>query len=165
MLGREQLDVINKIYDDAVLRHGKDHIAAAADALDELRALEAGGHQWVATVLDAFLMQGVTRKIKERAKRSVISVPSKTGVNARMPAAYSRKGADGSQQLVLWLDAKLDELQAIIDGLAGQAGVLLQRKGRMQLGYDLAVKHGAETAREGFTAEGIEITTADEAAA
>lgn len=159
-LDHETQDLINQLYDEAVLAHGKDHIAAASQALDDLRSLEAGGHAWATVVLDACVLDGLTKRIKVRAKRSLISVPSKTGAKATMPGRYSRQRADGSRQLELWVDLPLDELRDVLRGLQRQAGVLNQRASRMQLGIDLAEKHGVNTAREGFAAEGIQIEEA-----
>lgn len=156
-LDRDAIDQLNDLLDEAVVRHGRDHIAAASTALDQLRRLEAGGIPWAGHVLDAAQLDGITKRIKGRARRSVVSVPSRTGKSARMPQSYSRRRADGSYQLELWMDMPLDQLATVIAGLDRQAGVLNQRGSRMRWGLELAEKHGVATARLGFEAEGVAI--------
>jgi hypothetical protein len=156
-LDREHRDLVNDLFDEAVLRHGKNHVDAASNVIDELRSMEAGGHAWAAVVLEACLLDGMTKRIKGRAKRSVVAVPSKTGRVATMPAQYSRRTAEGSHQMAFWYDMPLEELAVVIESMTKQAGVLNQRVNRMRRGHDLAVEHQVGTAREGFAAVGIDI--------
>lgn len=156
-LTTQQQAEVESIIDQAVRQHGTDHIAAAYQVDDELVALEAGGHLWAASVLDAARHAGILARVKARAKRVAVHVPF-AGEKRRLPARYSRRLADGTRQLTLWIDVPLDALADIIAGLEAQAKVLDQRSTQMRLGLELARKHGVSTAREGFELEGIDIT-------
>lgn len=157
----EQQAEVERIFDEAIQRYGSDHLAAAYSVEDELRNLEAGGHQWAGSVLDAAMHAGIVQRVKARAKRAAVHVPF-AGKSPAIPARYSRRLADGTRQLALWIDVPLDALADIIAGLQVQASILDQRATQMRLGLELARKHGVATARDGFLAEGIDI---DEVAA
>lgn len=154
----EQQAEVERLYDEVILRHGSDHIAAAYEVESVLKDLEAGGHRWVASVLDSALHAGIVQRVKARAKRAAVHVPF-AGAKQSMPARYSRRMADGTRQLSLWVDIPLDALADIIAGLNMQAAILDQRATQMLLGLELARKHGVGTAREGFEAEGIDISS------
>lgn len=155
-LDAEKQAEVERIFDEAIARYGSDHLSAAYSVEDELRRLEAGGHRWAGSVLDASLHAGIVQRVKARAKRSAVHVPF-AGKSPAMPARYSRRLADGTRQLALWIDIPLDALADIIAGLQVQSSILDQRATQMRLGLELARKHNVDTAREGFLAEGIDI--------
>lgn len=155
----QQQSEVDAILDQAIRENGTDHIKAAYAAEDELVSLEAGGHAWASSVLDAARHHGMVQRIKIRAKRAAVHVPF-AGEKKALPARYSRRLADGSRQLEFWIDLPLDALSDLIAALRAQSAVLDTRAAQMAEGLRLAQEHGVPTAREGFAAIGIDITTA-----
>jgi hypothetical protein len=153
----EQQAIANAVYDEALIVCGSDHIAAANFVQEAFVALEAAGQVWASTLIDAATQDGFRKRVKIRAKRAVVHIPSASGVDATMPARYARRSADGSVQMSFWLDLPLDALLELVDSMQAQGGVLLQRASRMKRGLDFALEHGVSTAREGFAAAGVEI--------
>lgn len=78
--------IVDDIIHDA--HHGTDRIIAsevAAQALDELRNLEAGGHTWVADLLDGLLLRGVARMCADWRRRYQHTGKTKKGTEVEVP--------------------------------------------------------------------------------
>lgn len=161
-LSEEQRAAIDAIYDEAIgtnrkPKGGCDHVAAASEAMDAIRALVAGNQPWAATVLDARELDGHKAVVRRRAGRGVVVVPNHQGRKVDMPTTYSHRTDDGSRQLTMWLYMSLEELVVLVESMTKQAASLTEHALVMSYGVELARKHGVATAAEGFAAEGIDV--------
>ena len=81
---RRQL--IDDIIHDA--HFGRDKVVAsevAAQVLDELRNLEAGGHRWVAEMVDSLLLRGVGRLCADWRRRYSHKTTTRKGTAVEIP--------------------------------------------------------------------------------
>jgi hypothetical protein len=156
-LSREQIDAVNGVWDEALVIHGSDVVAATAHGLRVLTDMEAAGQTWVSSVIDACTHDGARNRVKARAKRAVVHVPSASGLSVAMPARYSRRTASGSVQMEMWMDMPIADLVGVMENLRSQAATAAERAGLMKVGIDLAREYGVNTAREAFQKAGITI--------
>lgn len=161
-LPRDEAAALRQIEDEAIEANrvaGRvNHMSAAVARRDALASLEAGGIAWASGVRDDAEVAGHAKGIKARLKARRASLPTGAGdETVIVPAAYSVRRDDGVVQLTLWFDLPLSDLSGLIEDLERQAGTLVQRSLVMRYGRDLALRHGVETAREGFMAEGIDL--------
>lgn len=78
--------IVDDIIHDA--HHGNDRIVSrqvAAEVVDELRNLEAGGHRWVADLLDKLLISGASKLCADWRRRHSHASKTKRGAEVEIP--------------------------------------------------------------------------------
>ncbi len=121
--------IIDDIIHDA--HHGRDKIVSvevAAQVVDEVRHLEAGGHRWVAALIDRWVLVGAQKACADWRRRYQHKGKTRRGAAVEVPmyGAVRETGDDGEivhVQLALFT-MTLDQARERRDTLAGQRDTL-----------------------------------------
>ncbi len=148
-LTRDERAVLNEIIDEALAFHDGEHVNVVHYVEIELMALEAQGHTWVVDLLDACRWTGLSNRVRQRARAGRVAVGSES-----VPTCYVTGGT-----MTSWLHVPVDELDPVVERLHDQAETLNAHASIIERGQDAARRNGVVTAYEGFTAEGVVITS------
>lgn len=121
--------IVDDIIHDA--HHGKDRIVSsevAQEVVDELRNLEAGGHRWVADLIDALLLRGAAKMCSDWRRRHNHKGRTKRGTEVEVPVYGAVRETDDDGQIIhvqlSLFTMTLEQAKARRDTLARQRDTL-----------------------------------------